>query len=223
LNGLYVNKYQCVKSTNSYNISFDVYNSKYYTGAVDIYDENGMWIGYEEINKYSNISSIWDTGEQAYFQISDTVTGKMLTYEQASFSKHTHIDIEVPEGGYFTISNNISESPGTFFINAFEILFEGASTAFDLFTSGSTKESALTSFKKEAKKSFATRLIEARNEGLKDNVKRQSQKIMLDSMKTKIRNITKENIKTGLKDKLTSTDTMCSDIASLAEDMLAPQ
>ncbi len=223
LNGLYVNKYQCVKSTNSYNISFDVYNSKYYTGAVDIYDENGMWIGYEEINKYSNISSIWDTGEQAYFLISDTVTGKMLTYEQASFSKHTHIDIEVPEGGYFTISNNISESPGTFFINAFEILFEGASTAFDLFTSGSTKESALTSFKKEAKKSFATRLIEARNEGLKDNVKRQSQKIMLDSMKTKIRNITKENIKTGLKDKLTSTDTMCSDIASLAEDMLAPQ
>lgn len=223
LNGLYVNKYQCVKSTNSYNISFDVYNSKYYTGAVDIYDENGMWIGYEEINKYSNISSIWDTGEQAYFLISDTITGKMLTYEQSSFSKHTHIDIEVPEGGYFTISNNISESPGTFFINAFEILFEGASTAFDLFTSGSTKESALTSFKKEAKKSFATRLIEARNEGLRDNVKRQSQKIMLDSMKTKIRNITKENIKTGLKDKLTSTDTMCSDIASLAEDMLAPQ
>lgn len=223
LNGLYVNKYQCVKSTNSYKISFDVYNSKYYTGAVDIYDENGMWIGYEEITKYSNISSIWDTGEQAYFLISDTITGKMLTYEQASFSKHTHIDIEVPEGGYFTISNNISESPGTFFINAFEILFEGTSTAFDLFTSGSTKESALTSFKKEAKKSFATRLIEARNEGLKDNVKRQSQKIMLDSMKTKIRNITKENIKTGLKDKLTSTDTMCSDIASLAEDMLAPQ
>lgn len=223
LNGLYVNKYQCVKSTNSYNISFDVYNSKYYSGAVDIYDENGMWMGYEEIDKYSNISSIWDTGEQAYFLISDTITGKMLTYEQSSFSKHTHIDIEVPEGGYFTISNNISESPGTFFINAFEILFEGTSTAFDLFTSGGTKESALASFKKEAKKSFATRLIEARNEGLKDNVKRQSQKIMLDSMKTKIRNITKENIKTGLKDKLTSTDTMCSDLASLAEDMLAPQ
>lgn len=223
LNGLYVNKYQCVKSTNSYNISFDVYNSKYYSGAVDIYDENGMWMGYEEIDKYSNISSIWDTGEQAYFLISDTITGKMLTYEQSSFSKHTHIDIEVSEGGYFTISNNISESPGTFFINAFEILFEGTSTAFDLFTSGGTKESALTSFKKEAKKSFATRLIEARNEGLKNNVKRQSQKIMLDSMKSKIKQVTKENLKTGLKDKLTSTDTMCSDIASLAEDMLAPQ
>ena len=45
-----------------------------------------MWIGYEEIDKYSNISSFWDTGEQAYFLISDTITGKMLTYEQASFS-----------------------------------------------------------------------------------------------------------------------------------------
>ena len=180
-----------------------------------------MWIGYEEIDKYSNISSFWDTGEQAYFLISDTITGKMLTYEQASFSQHTHIDIEVPESGYFTISNNISESPGTFFINAFEILFEVTSTAFNLFTSGSTKESALTSFKKESKKSFATCLIEARNEGFKNNIKRQSQKIMLDSMKSKIKQITTENIKAGLKDKLTSTDTMCSDIASLAEDMLA--
>lgn len=54
LNGLYIN--DCTKSTNSYNISFDVYNSKYYSGAVDIYYENGMWIGYEEIDKYSNIS-----------------------------------------------------------------------------------------------------------------------------------------------------------------------
>ena len=223
LNGLYVNKYQCVKSKDSYNVSFDVYNSKYYSGAVDIYDENGMWIGYEEIGKYSNISGFWDTGEQAYFLISDTLTGKMLTYEQASFSKNTHIDIEVPEGGYFTISNNLSESPGAFFINAFEILFEGTSTAFDLFKSGGTKESALTSFKKEAKKSFATRLIEARNEGLKDNVKSQAQKIMLDSMKSKIKTIMKDNIKSGLKDQLTSTDAMCSDIASLAEDMLAPQ
>ncbi|MCI8951407.1 MAG: hypothetical protein HFG49_15475 [Lachnospiraceae bacterium] len=223
LNGLYINKYKCTKSTNSYNISFDVYNKKYYSGAIDIYDENGMWIGYEEIDKYSNISSLWDTGEQTYFLISDTITGKMLTYEQASSSKHTHIDIEVPEGGYFTISNNISESPGTFFVNAFEILFEGTSAAFDLFISGSTEESALTSFKKEIKKSFATRLIEARNEGLNDNIKKQSQKIMLDSMKSKIKQITKENIKTGLKDKLTSTDTMCSDIANLAEDMLAPQ
>ncbi len=223
LNGLYVNNYKCTKSTDSYNVSFDVYNSKYYSGAVDIYDENGMWTGYEEIDKYSDISSFWNTIEQTWYLVSDTVTGKMLTYEQASFSKHKHIDIEVPEGGYFTISNNVSESPGTFFINAFEILFNGVSTAYGLLNSGNIEDSALTKLKKEAKKTFATRLIEARNEGLKDNVKRTSQKIMLDSMKSKIKEINKENIKTGLKDKLTSTNMMCSSIANLAEDMLAPQ
>ena len=58
LNGLYINKYKCTKSTNSYNISFDVYNSKYYSGAIDIYDENGMWIGYEEIDKYRDRKSV---------------------------------------------------------------------------------------------------------------------------------------------------------------------
>ncbi len=221
LNGLYVNKYQCTKSTNSYNVSFDVYNSKYYSGAVDIYDENGMWTGYEEIEKYSDISSLWNTIEQTWYLVSDTVAGKMLTYEQASYSKHTHIDIEVPEGGYFTISNNVSESPGTFFINAFEILFNGVSAVSDFLTDG-IEDSALTKLKKEAKKTFATRLIEARNEGLKDNVKRTSQKIMLDSMKSKIKDIAKENIKTGLKDKLKSTNIMCSNIANLVEDMLAP-
>lgn len=223
LNGLYINNYQCVKLADSYCVDFDVYNSKYYSGSVDIYDENGMWIGFEEIDKYSDISSLWETGEQTYFLVSDMFTGKILTYEQASFAKHTHINIEIPEGGYFTISNNVSESPGTFFINAFEILFEGTSAALDLFTSRATKESAFTSLKKEAKKTFATRLIEARNEGLKNNIKRQSQKTMLDSMKSKIKFIIKENTKSTLKDQLTSTDAMYSDIASLAEDILSSQ
>ena len=221
LNGLYVNNYKCTKSNGSYNVSFDIYNSKYYYGAVDIYDENGMWIGYEEIDKYSDISSFYDTLNQAHFVITDTVNGKMLTYEQASFAKHKHIDINVPEGGYYTISNNVSESQGTFLSNSFDILFEGVSNAFDLFKSGSVKESALTKFMKEAKKSFADRLIEARNEGLKNNVKKKAQEIMLDSMKAKIKDIIKEGSKGSLKDKLKLTNNICSDMVNLLEDMLS--
>ena len=123
INGMYVNNYKCEKAGGKYKVSFDAYNSKYYTGAVDIFDANGEWIGSEEIEKYASISSLWDTGEQLVYLVTDTVSGKMITYEQASFSKHTPVKFEVPEGGYFTISNNFSKSPGTFFYNMSDILF----------------------------------------------------------------------------------------------------
>ena len=131
LNGLYINNYQCSKNGDSYAVSFDVYNSRYHTGAVDIYDADGNWIDCEEIKKYGMISSLWDTGEQAYYLLSDAVTGKLLTYEQASFAEHGSISIEVPDGGYFTISNNFAESPGTFLFNSCEILYDGTCTLID--------------------------------------------------------------------------------------------
>ncbi len=227
LNGIYVNNYQCIKNGNTYNIDFDVYNSRYYAGSVDIYDESGMWLGYEEINKYSDISSLWDTGEQAFYLISNTIAlipggndSNLLTYEQESFSKHTHISLQIPEGGYFTISNNVGTAPGTFFINAFEILFDGAYTALDLATSDSVKASALSGFKKSAAKSLADRLIEARNEGLKDEVKKKAQKVMLGTMQSEINKIAKKFSQAELKDQLTATDDICSEMANLAENIL---
>ena len=149
MNGLYINNYNCSKEGKKYKVSFDVYNSKFHNGAVDIFDENGTWIGSEIIDKYSDISSLWDTGEQAFYLITNTIAlipgGKdsnFLTYEQESFSKHTHIEIEVPDGGYFTISNNFAESMGTFLYNACEILYEGVSTLIDLATADSIDVSA---------------------------------------------------------------------------------
>lgn len=55
LNGMYVNNYSCTKNNGTFNVSFDVYNSKYYYGAVDIYDANGNWKRFEEIDKYYSI------------------------------------------------------------------------------------------------------------------------------------------------------------------------
>ncbi len=222
LNGLYVNNYNCENNstTDDYHVSFDVYNTKYYYGAVDIYDENGMWMGYEEIKPYAQISSLWDTGKQAYYLITDTSDGKLLTYESATYSQHTHINIDVPQGGYFTISNNISESPGAYFVNAFQILFDGASTAFDLFTSDSTKQSALSNLLEQTKQSFADRLKEARNEGLKDVIKQKLQKAKIDTMKSEIKKIVKKFSNSTLKDQVLSADNMYADMATLAENFL---
>lgn len=122
--GLYVNNYQYTQngSNGDYNVSFDVYNSKYYCAAVDVYDENGRWVDSVAVEKKTDISSIWDTGEAFYYLVADTVSGHALAYTAHSYSKKTHIDIQVPKGGYFTVSNNAINCPGVYFYNCIDML-----------------------------------------------------------------------------------------------------
>ena len=143
LNGLYINNYSSYVVGNKYKVSFDAYNHRYHTGAVDIYDSNGDWINSVAIEKYSDIASVWDTGEQLFYLISNVAKyipggeeSNLLTYEQESIAKHTKVVIEVPEGGYFTISNNIKESPGAYLFNASELLFDAAVNFVDLSING---------------------------------------------------------------------------------------
>lgn len=144
LNGLYVNNYTCVKDGGKCSVSFDVYNSRYHIGAVDIYDAEGNWIDSEEIKKCQIPSSIRDTYEQYYYLITDLMTKKLLTYEQASFSQHSAISFEVPDGGYFIISNNFAESPGTFLFNSCDILFDATCTLIELIKSDKNDPTAFT-------------------------------------------------------------------------------
>ena len=93
MNGLYVDDYSVAKSGDKYIVSFDAYNQRYHNGSVDIYDADGNWIGSECIEKYSDISSLYDTGEQIYYMI---FGGSWLTYQHAMHSKKTTIkEIEV--------------------------------------------------------------------------------------------------------------------------------
>lgn len=143
LNGIYVNNYTCEKNGSTYYVTFDAYNEKYHTGAVDVYDKNNRWIKSYEIEKFSDISGFWDTGEQLYYLASNTLKlfpggdkSNFLTYEQESNSKHSHLSIEVPEDGYFTISNNIKESPGAYFYNTSELFFDAVVDFIDLGANG---------------------------------------------------------------------------------------
>ncbi len=129
LNGIYVNNYKAIKQGNGYQVSFDAYNAKYAIAAVDIYDANGEWQGSAQIDRLRSITGFWDTGKQAFFLITDHLNHRMLTYEQAVFAAHTSVSFTVPDGGYFTISNNMMESPGTFLYNAAEIFFDAAMTS----------------------------------------------------------------------------------------------
>lgn len=221
LNGLYVNNYSVQKenTTNKYKVSFDAYNSNHYYGAVDIYDKDGNWIDYEEIEKFSNMTSLWDTGEQLYYLISNSITGKLLTYEQASFSKCTPaISFEVPEDGYFIISNNVAASPGTYFANAFDILFDASATVVDLALSDSVKKTAFDDFMDENKKILMERMVDVLLDKAEQD--KELQKVFLKSIESEIRKTTKKVAKIDVNSLITSSNDMYSEFVGLAEDTM---
>ena len=133
VNGLYVNNYVAVPAADgSWTVSFDVYNRRYYCGSVDVYDADGTWVASRRLEQYHDIASLWDTGESAYYLISDLVSGTALSYQADAGSQLTEVrDLTVPAGGYLTISNAAAASPGTFLYNAVEFLMAGAESIVD--------------------------------------------------------------------------------------------
>ena len=112
MNGLYINNFDYKEDGEYYNVTFDVYNKQCGFGAVDIFDENGVWVGCEKIEPNKQIESMWDWLEESYYLITDVATGKFIEYTSEFFSKKTEIDIKVPKGGYFNITNNADTSRG---------------------------------------------------------------------------------------------------------------
>lgn len=139
VNGLYVNGYTFSKKQGSYQVSFNVYNRTHMYGSVDVYDKDGRWIQSKRIDRYKEISSLSDTGGALWDLIIDTANHRNLAYTAKTYTAESNIQISVPEGGYFVISNNMAESPGTFLYNSVRFMALGtkqvlklASNEFDI-------------------------------------------------------------------------------------------
>lgn len=139
VNGLYVNGYTFSKKQGSYQVSFNVYNRTHMYGSVDVYDKDGHWIQSKRIDRYKEISSLSDTGGALWDLIIDTANHRNLAYTAKTYTAESNIQISVPEGGYFVISNNMAESPGTFLYNSVRFMALGtkqvlklASNEFDI-------------------------------------------------------------------------------------------
>ena len=139
VNGLYVNGYTFSKKQGSYQVSFNVYNRTHMYGSVDVYDKDGRWIQSKRIDRYKEISSLSDTGGALWDLIIDTANHRNLAYTAKTYTAESNIQISVPEGGYFVISNNMAESPGTFLYNSVHFMALGtkqvlklASNEFDI-------------------------------------------------------------------------------------------
>lgn len=137
VNDLYVNNFSYTETSDGgYNVSFNVYNQGYMYGAVDVYDKDGKWIQSEKIDKFSDISSLWDTGEAIVYLIADSFDGRLLSYTSGVLSKVTPVSVHVPKDGYLTISNNFSESPGAFLYNTVDYLMLSVNTIADVGVNG---------------------------------------------------------------------------------------
>ena len=139
VNGLYVNGYTFSKKQGSYQVSFNVYNRTHMYGSVDVYDKDGRWIQSKRIDRYKEISSLSDTGGALWDLIIDTANHRNLAYTAKTYTAESNIQISVPEGGYFVISINMAESPGTFLYNSVRFMALGtkqvlklASNEFDI-------------------------------------------------------------------------------------------
>ena len=142
-NGLYVNNFpiELIKINDKYVIEFDVYNSLYMNGSVDVYNKRGDWIESYCIDKHTSVEGIWDTAKSAYFLVADGAKRNTFSYTAHSFSEHTHVKISVPEGGYFTIGASYGKCPGTFLYNAIDyMLFAAKKVVGDEIGSGSNKQ-----------------------------------------------------------------------------------
>ena len=112
-NGMYVDSFEYSNNTNgTTNVKFDVYNTTYIYGVVEAYDADGEIYDVQTINKMSNPSSIKGVLiDSTGMLIRDIFSGDLLTYRQESgYSKKTSIDIDVPNGGYIKITNDMIES-----------------------------------------------------------------------------------------------------------------
>ena len=115
-----------------YHLEFNVYNSSYMHGSVDVYSEDREWIGSQKINKNENVRDVVGTMYDGMVAIGEWVTGKSFSFKASTYSTKTEISIDVPEGGYFVISNNVAKSPGVFLYNGIDYYLQLLSVANNL-------------------------------------------------------------------------------------------
>jgi len=144
--GLYINSFNHSHVSGGFHVQFNVYNSLYLHGAVDIFDSRGQLINSYRIDKFTNVSGIWETGVAAWDLVRNTFQGGALCYTADSYSKRTRIDIFVPEGGHFTISANAAQSPGVMLYNAFDFILVGASAVISRVAGAATADAAAKNF-----------------------------------------------------------------------------
>ncbi len=136
VNGLYIDSFSYeVNDDQSATVKFDVYNTNYSYGAVEVCDKDGKVKHAVLIKKMSSSNTsikkaVWDN---IGYLIRDIRDGDLLSYRQESgFSKKTPVTVRIPKNGYIKISTDPSNSLIVGLVNSADILMSMASIAGDI-------------------------------------------------------------------------------------------
>ena len=136
VNGLYIDSYSYeINTDKSATVTFDVYNTNYTYGVVEVCDEDGNVTDAVLIEKMSSPNSdlkraLWDN---IGFIIRDIRDKDLLTYRQESgFTKMTPVTVRIPEGGYIKISTSPFDSTIVALVNGADFLMSMAELGGDI-------------------------------------------------------------------------------------------
>ncbi len=125
VNGLYVDSYTYTENKDgSAVLKFDVYNTNYTYGAVEVFNKDGIMQDAVVIEKMTNNgdslkSTLWDN---TLCMVRDTRDWDWLSYRQESgFSKKTPVEVKVPKDGYIKITVDAADSFLVALINGLDI------------------------------------------------------------------------------------------------------
>ena len=125
-NGLYIDNYKFeINDNKSANVSFDVYNTNFTYGIVEVFNADGTLQGAVLINKMklSNTSIKASVVDNIGYLVRDLVEQDFLTYRQETgHSVHTHVPVTVPKDGYIKITNDPEDSLLVNIVNSADIL-----------------------------------------------------------------------------------------------------
>lgn len=135
-NGLYIDSYKyTVNDDQSATVSFDVYNSNYTYGVVEVFNENGNMKDAVLIEKMTSSNTgikeaIWDN---IGYLVRDIIDGDLLSYRQESgYTKKTSVSVKIPPNGYIKICTDPENSLIVGLVNSVDGLMSMASLAGDI-------------------------------------------------------------------------------------------
>lgn len=126
INGLYVDSYEyTVNDDQSATVSFDVYNTNYSYGTVEVFDENGILKDAVLIDKMTSSSTGIKEAvlDNLGYLIRDIYQGDLFSYRQESgVSKMTPISVKIPKNGYIKLCMDPEKSNIVGLVNYADLL-----------------------------------------------------------------------------------------------------
>ena len=175
-NGLYIDscKYQ-LQNDESVRLTFDVYNTNYCYGLVEVYQADGQLYNLVLIDKMvdcnTGIKEVYVDGGVCLIQTA--FTHSFNDYRSAFASKHTPVQVDIPRNGYIKITCDPLQSDIVALVNYCHLMvsalslmgevngFNQANTDFpEALIKNLMKDTALAQFKKDGSKIFTKVMID---------------------------------------------------------------